>query len=54
MAGKQQKLYRAGQKKSAGAGVVGKTTQQGVTSKKQTGKTHSVKNRTANHNRNGW
>ncbi len=52
MAGKQSKLYRAGEKKPAGGGVVKSGTQQGTTSSKQTGKTHQDNNRSVNHNRN--
>lgn len=49
----QRKLYKAGQKKSAsqGGGRVASGSQQAPTSKKQTGKTHKVKNRSVNHNR---
>lgn len=52
MAG-QQKRYKAGQTKSAaqGGGQVSSGSQQGATSKKQTGKTHDVKNRSVNHGR---
>jgi hypothetical protein len=49
----QQKLYKAGQKKSGsqGGGTVSSGSQQGATSKSQTGKTHAVKNRSVNHGR---
>lgn len=46
-----KKLHRAGQKLPNGGGVVKSGSQQGTTSKAQTGKTHVVKNRTVNHNR---
>lgn len=47
------KLYKAGQKKSAsqGGGTVKSGSQQGPTSKSQGGKTHAVKNRSVNHGR---
>jgi len=51
MATKQSKLYRAGQKPKGGGSKVSSGTQQGKTSSKQTGKTHSVKNRSINHGR---
>jgi hypothetical protein len=49
----QQKRYKAGQTRSSaqGGGTASKGTQQGPTSKKQTGKTHSVKNRSVSHGR---
>lgn len=52
---KQQRLYRAGQKKSTaqGGGTVKSGSQQAPTSKKQLGKNHSVKNRSVNHGRFG-
>lgn len=52
MAG-QQKRYKAGQTRSTaqGGGTVSSGSQQGLTSKKQTGKTHSVKNRSVSHGR---
>ena len=49
----QQKLHKAGEKKSAaqGGGTVKSGVQQGPTSKTQTGKTHAVKNRSVSHGR---
>ena len=49
----QSKIYRAGQKKPDGAGVVKSSTRQGTPSAKQGGKTHAVKNRSVNHSRFG-
>ena len=51
MAGKQGKIYRAGQKKPNNAGVIQKGVRQGIFSKNQSGKTHSVKNIKINHGR---
>ena len=48
----QNKLYKAGQKPKGGGAPVSSGSQQGVTSKTQTGKTHQVKNRSVNHSRN--
>lgn len=47
----QSKLYKAGQKRPAGAGTVMKGTQQGATSKTQSGHQHEGKNRAVNHGR---
>ena len=49
----QEKLHKAGQKKPAkqGGGTVASGSQQGQSSKNQTGKTHAVKNRSVNHGR---
>lgn len=51
MANKQLKLYRAGQKPKGGGAKIVSGVQQDKTSAKQTGKTHSVKNRSVNHGR---
>lgn len=51
----QNKLYRAGQKKSSGqgGGTVKSGKQEGTPSKTQGGKTHATKNRSVNHGRKG-
>lgn len=46
----QQKQYRAGQRRPGGQPVLGKKPE-GNASKRQGGKTHSVKSRSVNHNR---
>lgn len=45
----QSKLYRAGQKKPAGGGIVKSGTTQSTPSAKQASKPHATKNRSVNH-----